>query len=217
MNDLQNYVLLMDCDGVIFNSNSLKTNAFEKTLLKKCDDLELIKKFITYHKKNGGISRYEKFRFFITDFLKIEFDQNLYEDLLKIYGETCLKLYEEADFTEGLMDFLEGKSAPKYVVSGGDQKELQYVFKKRKIDFHFAEICGSPETKNSIVTKIIKSGICSGKEVFFIGDALEDLLVAKNHNLTPIFMKRYSDNVELEFSFCKDNNIRVINTLKDLL
>lgn len=217
MNNFSNFILLMDCDGVIFDSNSLKTRAFEKTLLKKCDDLELINNFISYHKKNGGISRYEKFRFFITDFLKIEFDQNLYDYLLKVYGETCLELYEEADFTENLIEFLDVNSVPKFVVSGGDQKELQYVFKKRKIDSYFAQICGSPESKNSIVERIIKSGVCANKEVFFIGDANEDLLVAKNHNLIPIFMKRYSDHRELEHGFCKDNNIRVINTLKDFL
>jgi HAD superfamily hydrolase (TIGR01549 family) len=217
MNNFENSALLMDCDGVIFDSNSLKTKAFEKALIKKCDDFELIKNFITYHKKNGGISRYEKFRLFITDFLKIEFDQKLYDYLLKVYGEICLELYEESDFTENLIEFLDVNSVPKFIVSGGDQKELQYVFKKRKIDSYFLEVNGSPETKNSIVSRIIKSRVCNNKEIFFIGDALEDLLVAKNNNLIPIFMKKYSDNRDLEHGFCKDTNTRVINTLKDLL
>ena len=58
-------VVILDCDGVILDSNNLKTEAFKRVLGSKEYDSGLIRKFIMYHKKNGGVSRYEKFKVFI--------------------------------------------------------------------------------------------------------------------------------------------------------
>ena len=62
--DINRYkTIIFDCDGVILNSNRIKTQAFKETLsnYKK----ELVDEFISYHELNGGISRYEKIRFFV--------------------------------------------------------------------------------------------------------------------------------------------------------
>ena len=48
--------IIFDCDGVILNSNQIKTNAFRKVL--KQFNNKAIDEFIQYHKDNGGISRY---------------------------------------------------------------------------------------------------------------------------------------------------------------
>ena len=63
MIDLQEYeYFFFDCDGVILDSNKLKSSAFAESLVD--EPSSLIANFIEYHKKNGGISRYEKFRCF---------------------------------------------------------------------------------------------------------------------------------------------------------
>ena len=56
--------IFFDCDGVILNSNSLKSDAF----LFAVDSYgkNYAKKLLKYHQENGGISRYEKFKFFLT-------------------------------------------------------------------------------------------------------------------------------------------------------
>ena len=58
--------LIFDCDGVILNSNKIKSNAFRK-VLKKFNQIA-VDEFIKYHKDNGGISRYIKFEYFLTLF-----------------------------------------------------------------------------------------------------------------------------------------------------
>ena len=49
--------LIFDCDGVILNSNEIKTSCFRKILKRYNQDA--VEDFIDYHKKNGGISRYK--------------------------------------------------------------------------------------------------------------------------------------------------------------
>ena len=60
---MKNYShLFFDCDGVILNSNKVKTNAFYKIAVKHGEDSA--KKLVNYHINNGGISRYKKIKFF---------------------------------------------------------------------------------------------------------------------------------------------------------
>ena len=54
--------VFFDCDGVILQSNHIKTKVFREVL--ESEDKNIVDKFISYHKKNGGISRYKKFDHF---------------------------------------------------------------------------------------------------------------------------------------------------------
>ena len=66
MLDLLKYdYLIFDCDGVILDSNRLKSQAFADALLD--EPPERIKAFVRYHKQHGGISRYEKFRYYFEE------------------------------------------------------------------------------------------------------------------------------------------------------
>ena len=61
-------IFIFDCDGVILDSNKLKSNAFAESLPNEPPDL--VAEFVEYHKKNGGISRYEKFRYYYKNMKK---------------------------------------------------------------------------------------------------------------------------------------------------
>lgn len=55
--------LVFDCDGVVLNSNAIKTNAFYQATIgygKAAADA-----MVEYHITNGGVSRYKKFAYFI--------------------------------------------------------------------------------------------------------------------------------------------------------
>ena len=57
MFDLSKYkYALFDCDGVILQSNELKSAAFAGALAGEPEDL--VAQFVAYHKENGGVSRY---------------------------------------------------------------------------------------------------------------------------------------------------------------
>ena len=214
----KNDLIMLDCDGVIFDSNHLKSNAFKHVLEYKKYPQKLINDFVIYHKKNGGISRYQKFKVFIIEFLKQDFNQDLYLELLTLYGDICISLYKNANLTEGAIKFLNSNKSVKYIVSGGKEEELIQVFQDREIKNYFARICGSPRSKNEIIQEILSNyNKKSFKNIIFIGDSKEDLEVSVNNNLQTIFMCKYSENKEELLTLCKSKNIRIINTLEELL
>ena len=64
--------IFFDFDGVLAESVSAKTDAFEEMYLKYGNDIS--SKVVEYHKLHGGVSRYEKFKFFHKEFFNEELD-----------------------------------------------------------------------------------------------------------------------------------------------
>ena len=55
--------MIFDCDGVLLDSNSAKSDAFYKVALPYGDNCA--RELLNFHKKNGGISRNKKFDYFV--------------------------------------------------------------------------------------------------------------------------------------------------------
>ena len=133
---MKNYShLFFDCDGVILNSNKVKTNAFYKIAIKYGQDSAI--KLVKYHINNGGISRYKKIKFFQNNIIKNN-DLQLYENLVNDYAEIVKKELLETEISKGIFkikDFFPNSKLA--VISGSDEKELLWLFEKLKIDHIF--------------------------------------------------------------------------------
>jgi HAD superfamily hydrolase (TIGR01549 family) len=200
--------IILDCDGVILDSNFLKLDAFRDALSNF--DKNVIDDFINYFKNNFGTSRYTLVRVFIKEFLKQDFDENLYDCILKKYSQNCVLLYGKSHITKDFIKFVEiYKNKKLFVASGSDQKELRNVFKNRNLDKYFVDIFGSPTKKSEIV----KSIVLETKNVVMIGDALSDMQAAQESGIDFIFMSEYSTNDTMK----KDKSIKNINNLGDLI
>src|SRR5210317_13281 len=77
--------IIFDCDGVILNSNKIKTEAFYEVT--KHFGHEFAESLVNYHVANGGVSRYEKFKYFITQILQKPYNKLLNEELLKHFSK----------------------------------------------------------------------------------------------------------------------------------
>ena len=207
-------VIILDCDGVVFDSNYLKIDAFKRTLSNY--DNYLIDEFISYFKRNFGTSRYQLVKYFIENILLIDFNEVLYKAILKIYGENCFLLYEKAEYTEKILEFLTYyKSKKLYIASGSDEKELQTVIKRRALNRYFEYIYGSPRQKRELVEEIINDN--KGKSIVLIGDAKSDLFASQECNIDFIFMKKYSTVTIEMLDLAKEFKFKVINHLGDLI
>ena len=87
--------IIFDFDGVILNSNKVKTIAF-KRIAKRFGN-ENSKKLIAYHLKNGGISRYKKIRWFVEKVLKVN-NEELINELIFAYGLEVSKSLNNCEF-----------------------------------------------------------------------------------------------------------------------
>ena len=76
--------IFFDFDGVIAESVSAKTDAFNEMYLPYGKDVA--DKVVEYHKLHGGVSRYEKFKYFHKEFLN-EIINRISIDSLKFVPE----------------------------------------------------------------------------------------------------------------------------------
>jgi len=184
--------IIFDCDGVILNSNKIKTEAFfEVTKSYSLNNAERLKE---YHILNGGISREEKFKHFFNVILKKKPKNSEMKKLLNDFSsEVCHQLLN-CEINNDLEKFKEFTPNAKWlVISGGNQDELRKVFLKRKISFLFdGGIFGSPENKDQLIkNQILKKNI-TGNSVY-IGDSLYDQKVSNMNNLFFIFLSKWTE------------------------
>ncbi|MCA1202281.1 HAD family hydrolase [Priestia flexa] len=209
-------VIIFDCDGVLIDSNEKKSNAFAE-VVKEYPEC-LVSEFVSYHKNNGGISRYKKFEHFIKNILKQELNESLYNKLLKNYSDICKQVYKDSSFTPGALELLKelnGLRKEVYIASGSDEKELRESFQWKKAAKYFKGIFGSPTTKEVIVKNIKRQ--YEGKKIVLIGDAYKDYEAAAYNQIDFIYMNDYSEqSLELkDLSSVKANY--TINNLKSLV
>ena len=221
MINLKKYsTLIFDCDGVILNSNKIKTKSFKKIL--KGYNQNAIEEFIKYHKKNGGISRYIKLSNFLNVILtkyelKYEPKKNELENLINKYGYECKHELFKSEVTQDLYKLREYTGdIPWLIVSGGDQIELREVFDYKKIYQYFnGGIYGSPDKK----IEIIKRELIKGKikqPALMLGDSKLDHVAAKQNNIDFIFVSEWTDFEEYKV-YCESNFIKIIPSISDLI
>ena len=184
---------IFDCDGVILDSNKFKSNAFAEAVPNEPPDL--VAEFVQYHKQNGGISRYEKFRYYFEEIKKqveaeAEIDKAL-NNFAAIVSEGLLK----CNYIPGVVEIIRelfNLNKRLFVVSGSDEKELIQVFKKRGIDYYFKKIYGSPSSKAENTKKVI-SAMNKSKKGLFFGDSNSDYNASKKFGLDFVFVKGCSE------------------------
>ena len=135
--NLNNYeTIILDCDGVLFDSNPIKNNAFYETTIQYGE--KNAKKLMDYNTNHGGLSRYFKFEYFFSKILDQKPKENEIQLLLDFYSLTVFEKLLKCRITKNLIIFLEKyKNKKLMVVSGGDQYELIKLFKKKKYLFIF--------------------------------------------------------------------------------
>jgi|SaaInlStandDraft_3_1057020.scaffolds.fasta_scaffold14127_3 phosphoglycolate phosphatase-like HAD superfamily hydrolase len=193
MNILKYDNIIFDCDGVILNSNDIKTNVFRKISLPFGQYVS--NDFVKYHIENQGASRYLKIKH-LTSIVdeKDELKNSLEERLIKLFSDEVRDSLLSAEITSDLSELRSRTIGQNwFVVSGGDQDELRYVFSKKGISDYFNKgIYGSPRTKYELIDYLKEINLLKGSTVF-IGDSKLDYKVAKNFNFDFIFLYQWTD------------------------
>lgn len=210
--------IVFDCDGVVLNSNKVKTEAFYQAALpygKRAAD-ELVK----FHVENGGVSRYKKFAYFL-DSIVPSYSPGLIgpslNDLLQVYAKKVRNGLITCDVAKSLQSLRDKTTKARWlIVSGGDQMELRDVFSERDlINLFNGGIYGSPDTKDDILSREIKKTNII-KPALFIGDSKYDYSAAKGAELDFAFMHKWTEVRDWE-DWCRSESIVAYEALSDLL
>ena len=217
MIELEKYeTIIFDCDGVILNSNFQKIEAYRNTAISFGASEQQAQALVDHHVRLTGISRNIKFKYFLSEIMHQEVSEEAMSELLKLLNTQVLKLLNECEIAKGLSKLRERTKSSKWMVaSGGDQKELNHLFKEKKIDHFFDEgIFGSPASKHEIIE--LQKKKLNFSPALFLGDSLYDIQTAQKYNLDFIFVSGWTDLSGWE-QICADDEIRTIERINDLI
>ncbi len=214
MLDLDRYTtLVFDCDGVVLNSNKVKTEAFRLAALPYGQ--EAADALVEHHVNNGGISRYRKFEHFLAALAPGERKVGELNELLANYATYVRDGLMNCEIAEGLAELRQATSGSRWlIVSGGDQAELREVFAARAIAHFFdGGIFGSPDTKEQILDRELETGNVR-RPALFLGDSRYDFQAAKHIGIDFLFVSSWT-----EFShwgaFAADNKLPTVSSIAE--
>lgn len=167
--------VLWDFDGVILDSMHIRDLGFVKVLSEFPE--AKVNELLKYHRINGGLSRYHKFRYFFEQILSesiTEEDVNKYAESFSIIMRELLT--DPSNLIQDTISFI-AENFDKYefhIVSGSDQQELRFLCDKLNLSRYFVSISGSPRVKKELVEKLIGELPYSREEMVLIGDSLND-------------------------------------------
>lgn len=207
--------VIFDCDGVVLDSNAVKTRAFYETAVEfgsvAADQL------VEYHKANGGVSRFRKFEYFLANIAPRVKDIPSLDELVGTYASLVKRGLLESQVEPGLTIVREATPDSKWlIVSGGAQDELRSVFQEKGITSLFdGGIFGSPDSKEEILAREIEDENIV-KPALFVGDSRYDYEAAQEHDIDFLFIKQWTEFSDWA-NFCRAHSIVVCEELIDIL
>lgn len=219
---VKNYgVLVFDCDGVVLDSNKVKTEAFYQATLPYGETAA--QAMVDYHVANGGVSRYKKFAHFLKQIAPNHAKKRSYaeqspdlEALLRAYAGCVREGLLSCAVAPGLEALRQRTPNARWlIVSGGDQAELRSVFVQRGIAAWFdGGIFGSPDTKDEILARELASGNIQ-KPALFLGDSKYDYQAASAAGLAFVFLSGWSEVGRWE-EWVNQQKIKSVASLSEL-
>ena len=127
--------VVFDCDGVILDSNRIKTQGFCEC--SKQFGEEVASALVKYHLKNTGISRYEKFKYLICDLMS-KTQRDIFKpdikQLTSLYSKYTKQKLRNSAVTPMLGEIRKANPSQGWLVcSGSDQKDLHEILSYKHI------------------------------------------------------------------------------------
>ena len=177
---------------------------------------KIVRRIVDYHLLNGGVSRYDKFRYIYSDILKQPLPQQVYEQLCSSFSRLVFDGVVSSPYVPGALEFLlEHKDHYRiHLASATPHDELHRILEQRGIFHLFNEVFGAPISKDDAVKAILGKSASLPEEAIFIGDALSDYEAACMNRVR--FVARIHDN-EAIFNGIPCERVRDICELEQLL
>lgn len=167
--------ILWDFDGVLMDSMDIRDQGFIEVL--KDYPKEEVDALMKFHRANGGLSRYVKFRYFFEEIQKESITQEQVQQYADAFSRVMLeKMMDTSLLIADAVEFVK-EHHDKYrmhIVSGSDQKELRQICSNLEIATYFRSIHGSPTPKTQLVKQVMENNSYLPQETILIGDSIND-------------------------------------------
>lgn len=215
--------IVFDCDGVILDSNIVKTEAYYRTAKRLGATDAQAQALVDYHVRLGGISRYHKFDWYLREVL----NQPVTAEAIQIWLDTFSEELEEGLMNctiAGSLEALKAKTpdANWMILSGGDQQEIRDLFHKRVLpsgqilaNLFTGGLFGSPDNKDEVLAREKASGHLR-PPALFVGDSKYDYEAATRAGLDFVFLSDWTEVPDWKV-FCEAHDIQVLPSIAHLL
>ena len=177
--DLNKYkAFFFDFDGVLADSVEVKTKAFAR--LFQCYGSEIQKKVVEHHLDNGGMSRYDKFRFYFKKFLQQPLPDEEFQNLCDQFARLVVDEVVASPEIPGSQLYLEKcyVTSPCFVVSATPEDEIREIVRKRGLEKYFINVLGAPTSKQKNLERLLAANKLAPERCVFFGDAESDYRAA---------------------------------------
>jgi len=196
--------VLLDFDGVLFQSVDIKTEAFY-SMFKKYGE-EIANRIVNHHLANGGVSRFEKLKLYYNDFIKEDVSDVFLKEKAMEFSLLVKKKVVESMWVDGAHQFLTNYKGiyDLFVVSGTPLDELTDIVARKNISNFFLGLYGSPSSKSENIETIIKTYGYNRDQVVFVGDSITDYQGATNCRISFIGVGNFFKGVEYKVPYIPD-------------
>ena len=186
--------IIFDFDGVVVESGEIKTQAFANLYQEYGE--EVMVEVAKYHVLNGGMSRYQKFRYFQETLLeKPPLTSEEERQLDQRFSELVVEAVIASAPVPGAAELIQREAGriPLFVASGTPETELNTIVVRRGLGSYFTAVRGSPTPKQKLIADILATHRLLPERVLMIGDALIDYQSAMVNNVAFIGRVRPGD------------------------
>lgn len=177
--------IFWDFDGVIMDSMPTRTKGFSSVL--KDFPSEQVDALIDFHNKNGGLSRYVKFRYFFEQIRGETISDEKVMHYARIFSEIMLNtLMDKSLLIADSLQFIKINYVryEMHIVSGSDGDELKKICHAIDIDKYFKSINGSPTPKTRLVEYLLIEQNYNKNDVILVGDSINDYEACTNNGIS---------------------------------
>lgn len=201
--------VIFDFDGVICESDKLKTRAYYNLYLPYGE--EIARKAIEYHLNNAGVSRIKKIPYIHKNILHKDISDSELKEWVSRYSENVYSQVIDAPLSKGCIEFLQlhYKKINLFISSGTPQDEMRSIIDKKNLSYYFKEVYGSPDTKQEHIKRILINYNLKAENTIFVGDATTDRDAALQCGL--IFVARITDDSMLRNETYRINDFSEFN------
>jgi beta-phosphoglucomutase-like phosphatase (HAD superfamily) len=192
-------VLFWDFDGVIKESTSIKSRAYEQMFSEYGG--KILEQVMEHHNKNGGVARDLKFTFYFNEFVGIELSSKDIEDRCNEYSRLVVQKVIEAPWVPGVLDYLKSKTDHQrfVLITGTPYLEIIKILNSLNILDCFQAIYGSPTSKIKALEQEMQT-VTEVKDCLFIGDSPTDYESANTYAI-PFLLRETDENKKLFLNY----------------
>lgn len=174
--------ILLDCDGVVLESEEMKVAAFLRLLPQEPRKLAEMRAYIN---ANAGLPRHEKLRHIFGGILRQPFSAADEVAFSRRYGAAIKEEYHACPLVPGARELLEtyASRCPLFLVSGTPEGELRAAIEAHGLTAFFAGIFGAPAHKTALCADILRRWRLDSRRAVMVGDSYPDIEAAQANGI----------------------------------